>query len=515
MAVISELAVNVVAKTGGMERGLKNAKKGFASFKKTIASGMAALGGAMSIGWVGKLAADMQTTTVRFETMMGSASAAKKLLTDIDTFAATTPFQFDDLTNGAANLMSFGVAAEDVMNTMQHLGDIAAGTPATFDQIVNVFGKVQAKGKASMEELNRLMEAGVPILDVLASQFGKTKEEVMKMVSAGEVSGKDFERALFSMSDKGGMFFEMMDKQSKTLSGALSTLKDNFAKVGREIGRALLPILQAVVDVVLKLVQGWNGLSDKSRKMIITIGAMVATFFVVLKVMTTWLKMIKMITAAQAVQNVVQAVAQALAGNWKAVAMAAVAAASVGVGMFALLNQQDNKLKDIEKKESNRAKAIEKQATAAVAVTDEQKKQTAELEKQEKAMKSRAAAIAESVLTPLEKATKAMAEVNQLAEKGFLDDESAARKRVEIQKGLLEASKTDRQDVERERAIGAAPFRSAGGFSAMQEARRVEREHRAVQEAQLAEQRRQTDLLAELNAQVAATDLGIVSSVGP
>ena len=197
MAVISELAVNVVAKTGGMERGLKNAKKGFASFKKTIASGMAALGGARSIGWVGKLAADMQTTTVRFETMMGSASAAKKLLTDIDTFAATTPFQFDDLTNGAANLMSFGVAAEDVMNTMQHLGDIAAGTPATFDQIVNVFGKVQAKGKASMEELNRLMEAGVPILDVLASQFGKTKEEVMKMVSAGEVSGKDFERALF------------------------------------------------------------------------------------------------------------------------------------------------------------------------------------------------------------------------------------------------------------------------------------------------------------------------------
>ena len=222
-----------------------------------------------------------------------------------------------------------------------------------------------------------------------------------------------------------------------------------------------------------------------------------------------------MITAAQAVQNVVQAVAQALAGNWKAVAMAAVAAASVGVGMFALLNQQDNKLKDIEKKESNRAKAIEKQATAAVAVTDEQKKQTAELEKQEKAMKSRAAAIAESVLTPLEKATKAMAEVNQLAEKGFLDDESAARKRVEIQKGLLEASKTDRQDVERERAIGAATFRSAGGFSAMQEARRVEREKRAVQEAQLAEQRRQTDLLAELNAQVAATDLGIVSSVGP
>jgi len=514
MAVISELAVNVVARTGGLEAGLKKGKRAFSSFKSTIASGMAMLGGGISIGWVGKLAADMQTTKVRFATMMGNASQAKSMLSDIDKFAAKTPFQFDDLANGAANLMAFGVGAGDVMNTLQHLGDVASGTPATLDQIVNVFGKVQAKGKASMEEMNRLMEAGVPILDVLAKQFGVTKAEVIKMTSGGQVGFKDFEKAMFSMSDKGGMFFNMMDKQSKTLGGAISTLKDNFAKLGREIGKVLLPLMQAVVGIVLKVVQGWNGLSDRFKKVVVILGTMAVAFGVALKSMMLVLKITKAISIAQAAQNVIVAVGQALMGNWKAVAAAAAVALTVGVGMSAILSKQDDQLASQEKQENKNIKAVEKKLDAVKGVTDEEKKQVELLKKQEDAMKSRAKSIADSVLTPMEQAVKAQQEVNNLRDKGFLDAESARRKSAEIDKTLLSASGGDKKDIQKASAIGAATFRSAAGFSAAQEGKRVQEQIKQIAAQQLAEQKRQTDLLDRLDRNTADPNFRSVNGVG-
>ena len=515
MAVISELAVNVVAKTGGLEKGLAKGKKSFSSFKKTIAKGMAGLASGAGIKWVGKLAMDMETTRVRFETMMGSASEAKVLLDKLDTFAAKTPFKFDDLTQGAAHLMAFGIGADEVMGALQSLGDIAAGTPATLVQIVNVFGKVKAKGKASMEELNRLMEAGVPILDVLAKQYGKTKEEVMKMVSGGQVGFKDFEKAVFSMSAEGGMFFKMMDKQSKTLAGSISTLKDNFDKLGRQIGQALKTILDGIVVVVTAIVKWWNNLSKGFKDTVIIIGAMAVAFVVALKAATIFVGIVKAISVALAAQNAIAAFGSALLGNWVMLAAAGAAAAAVGFGMKKMLDKQNAALADVEKQTDKNTKAVDKELDKTKQVTAEEQKRLDLLKKQEEAMKSRAKSIADSVLTPMEQATKAMREVNELAAKGFLDAESAARKRAEISKNLLGSSKKDSAGIERERAIGAATFRSAGGFSAAQEARRAQRELKAIQEAQLAEQKRQTDLLEDLNENVADSELGLGGSVGP
>lgn len=514
MAVISELAVNVVAKTGGLERGLKKAKRSFSSFKSTIVSGMAALGGGMSIGWVAKLGMDMENTEVRFATMMGSMGKAKGMLGDLEKFAAKTPFQFPELADSAANLMAFGVASGDVMGALQHLGDVAAGTPATLDQIVNVFGKVQAKGKASMEEMNRLMEAGVPILDVLAKQFGVTKAEIIKMTSGGKVGFDDFQKAIFSMSDKGGMFFNMMDKQSQTLRGQLSTLGDSFKAVGFELGKALLEPLKLLVKIVKAAVDGWMGLSDGFKRAVGIIGAMAVTFGVTLKVMMLMLKITKAISIAQAAQNVIVAVGQALAGNWKAIAVAAVAAAAVGGSMMAILNKQNDTLAEQEKQDNKNTKAVEKKLDAVKGVTEEEQKQLDIQKKQNDAMTNRAKSIADSVLTPMEKAVRAQQEVNNLREKGFLDAESARRKSAEIDKALISASGGDKKDVQKASAIGAATFRSSAGFSAAQEGKRVQEQIKKIAEQQLAEQRRQTDLLDRLDRNTADSNFRSVSGVG-
>ena len=474
MAVISELAVNVVARTGGLERGLKKAKRSFSSFKSTIVSGMAALGGGMSIGWVAKLGMDMEQTEVRFSVMMGSMSKAKGMLADIEKFSAKTPFQFPELADSAANLMAFGVASGDVMGTLQHLGDVASGTPATLDQIVNVFGKVQAKGKASMEELMRLSEASVPILQTLAKAYGVNKDEVMKMASAGKISFADFEKAMFSMSEEGGDFFNMMDKQSQTLRGQLSTLGDSFKAVGFELGKALLEPLKLLVKIVKSAVDGWQNLSDGFKRSVGIITAMAVTFGVTLKVMMVILKITKAISIAQATQNVIVAAGQALAGNWKAIAVAAVAAAAVGGTMAAILSKQNDTLAEQGEIDDKNTKSVNLKLNAVKAISAEEKKRLALIKKQQDAMKSRAKSIADSVATPMERAIKAQREINTLRDKGLLTAETARRKTAEIEKGLITGTKRTPKAEARRSAIGAAEFRTQAGFSAAQQGQKVQ-----------------------------------------
>ena len=517
MAVISELAVNVVARTGGVERGLKRAGKAFRSFKNKIASGMAGLMGGSPIAWISSLAGDMQETEVRFETMMGSMSKSKALLDDLDKFAAKTPFQFTELADGAANLMAFGVSSGEVENALKHLGDVASGTPATLEQIVNVFGKVKAKGKASMEEMNRLMEAGIPILDVLASQLGVTKAKVIEMTSGGKIGFDTFKKAVFSMSEEGGDFFNMMEKQSKTLKGALSTLKDNFAKLGREIGTILLPILEMVVGFTLKLVEGWNSLSAGFKKTVVVIISMTAAFAATMKVMLLIKSVTKGITIAQIALNVALAVGQALRGNVVAIAAALAAAAVVGGLMVKTLNDQDDALKQNENQQQKNVAAIGEQLDGVKEVSKEEKKRLDLLKKQEDALKSRAKSIKDSVMTPMEKATRDVQEINTLVAKGFLDSVTAARKKLELQKNLLSATKPDKQADTKRAAIGAAEFRTQAGFSAAQQGQRVFEEMKRIAQRNLDEQRRQSILLAELNRLVNQGSQGLLvtNNLGP
>jgi len=514
MAVISELAVNVVARTGGLEAGLKKGKRAFASFKSTIASGMAMLGGGMSIGWVAKLGMDMEQTEVRFATMMGSMTKAKGLLGEIQAFAAKTPFKFPDLADGAASLMSFGIAADDVMEKMQFLGDIASGSGTPLETLVNIFGKVRAKGKLGGEEIMRLLESGVNALPALAAQMGVLEEDVLGLVSSGKISFADFDAAMKSMSQKGGDYFNAMEDQSKTLRGQLSTLGDAFWAVGVNLGTALLPLLKIMTNLVKSAVDTWNGLSDRFKKVVVILGTMAVAFGVALKSMMLVLKITKAISIAQAAQNVIVAVGQALAGNWKAVAAAAAVALTVGVGMSAILSKQDDQLASQEKQENKNIKAVEKKLDAVKGVTDEEKKQVELLKKQEDAMKSRAKSIADSVLTPMEQAVKAQQEVNNLRDKGFLDAESARRKSAEIDKTLLSASGGDKKDIQKASAIGAATFRSAAGFSAAQEGKRVQEQIKQIAAQQLAEQKRQTDLLDRLDRNTADPNFRSVNGVG-
>jgi len=223
---------------GGVMGAIGRVKGGLLSLGTVGAAGLTAMGAAaIGAGLTAvSLAAKSEQTAAAFETMLGSASAARDMLGDLEEFAASTPFALSDLAAGAKNLLAFGVAEDAIIDRMKMLGDISAGTGKPINDFVAIFGKVKATGKVGLETLNQLAERGVPIYERLRAELGVSREEMLKMISAGKVGFGSLDKALQATVDTGGIFAGGMERQSKTVIGLFSTLKDNVTFVMKDIG---------------------------------------------------------------------------------------------------------------------------------------------------------------------------------------------------------------------------------------------------------------------------------------
>ncbi|MCG7502381.1 tape measure protein [Tenacibaculum sp. Mcav3-52] len=229
-----------------------------------------------------KSAADLEVLETSFESMVGSGSKAKSLLKELTDFTAKTPFQLDGVGKAAKQLLSFGVQQDQLLSKLKFLGDISAGANVPLSDMAAIFGKVKAKGKAMTEEILQLSDRGIPIIDILANKFGIAKDQVFAMAKEGKISFSLLQDALKSMTDQGGIFNEQMAKQSETLHGLYSTIKDNlvlgFAELGKEIAETfkLKDLAKQFIGRIQELVGWFKRLNPETKKSIIIFGGIAA-----------------------------------------------------------------------------------------------------------------------------------------------------------------------------------------------------------------------------------------------
>lgn len=237
--------------------------KGFAAGIGGVGRGLVGVGAA-AVGVFGglagalafptQLAANLETTTVAFETMLGSAEKAQSLLGELRDFAASTPLSFDEISGAAKKLLAFGVASEDVTGTLQRIGDVASGIGAPIGEIAEIYGKARVQGRLFAEDINQLTGRGIPIIQELAKQFGVAESEVKKLVESGAVNFGHLEEAFRSMTGEGSQFGGMMAKQSQTLTGLLSTLRDNVLTALIPLGAAVAEVIKPIVTQLIAMV---------------------------------------------------------------------------------------------------------------------------------------------------------------------------------------------------------------------------------------------------------------------
>jgi hypothetical protein len=183
-----------------------------------LAASMVKVAGAAGFGLLIKQTVQagmkFQDLRVQLETVTGSAERASAAFKQIQNFSATTPYQVENVTKSFANLAAKGFAPTE--RTMRALGDMAAAFGTDITQAT------QAVTQAAFGEAEMLKQYGI-IMRQQGDQVRLTFKGVTKELKKD--SGEIFQ-ALTELAEVN--FAGGMQRQSETLSGSLSTLKDNW-----------------------------------------------------------------------------------------------------------------------------------------------------------------------------------------------------------------------------------------------------------------------------------------------
>lgn len=221
-------------------------------------------GAAGAAAWGLKVASANEQAQIGFTTMLGSAKKASAFLGDLQAFAAKTPFEFPELQTAASSLISVGVDASKVIPIMTTLGNVTSGMGTGSEGVKRATVALQqmsAAGRITGEDLNQLRDAGIPVFDLLAGATGKSKAEIVKLAQAGKLGKKELDQMMKALETGKGLerFSGLMEKQSESLSGMISTLKDTL---GQGLAKAMTPLVKMLKDVLPKIMGPLGDLLD-------------------------------------------------------------------------------------------------------------------------------------------------------------------------------------------------------------------------------------------------------------
>lgn len=171
-------------------------------------------------------ASNLEQARIGFTTMIGSAQFAEQHLKELQKFAATTPFEFEQLVIASQKMQGVGIEAKKVIPILTDVGNAlaASGRLGELDFAIKALGDIQAKGKLAGQEIIQLANAGLPAIQILSQALGKTSGEILKMSENGEISADTLFKALHKVSQ--AKWGDAMVRQSHTFRGAMSNLKD-------------------------------------------------------------------------------------------------------------------------------------------------------------------------------------------------------------------------------------------------------------------------------------------------
>ena len=185
-------------------------------------------------------AASMEQSRIQYELFMGSVEEGNAVLQQVRDFAKETPFQFPELDEAARRMLALGFSSEEMMHNLQMLGDIASGTNKPIGDFVGLIGELHAKGRLFTEDLRQWEERGIPLAQTLAEQMGLTTAEIRELITQGQIGEEEVTKALQSMTDEGGKFHDMLERNSQSLKGLWSTANDEFEGFRRSYFEGLL-----------------------------------------------------------------------------------------------------------------------------------------------------------------------------------------------------------------------------------------------------------------------------------
>lgn len=196
----------------------------------------------------------LEQTEIGFTTLLGSGDRAKKLLLEIQNFAKSTPFEFQGIAQLSQRLLGANVEASKIIPLMTDIGNVVAATGETsqdrLEGVTVALVQMISKQKVSAEEMEQLAERGVNGFDLLSKATGKTQADLRKMAEEGKISSEVMLSALQKVSRE--QFGDAMERQSRTLAGSMSNIRDSLFQVA---SNAFQPLYDRIGNLAYRFSQ--------------------------------------------------------------------------------------------------------------------------------------------------------------------------------------------------------------------------------------------------------------------
>lgn len=214
------------------------------------------------ISTLGTVRGEFQQFEIAFETMLGSGQKAKGMISDLANLAASTPFDMKGVVNGAKQLLAYGFAANEITDTMRRLGDVSAGLGLNLQDLTWLYGTTMVQGRLFTRDLMQFTGRGIPLTEELAKQFGVTKDKVSELVTAGKVGFPEVKKAIESLTNEGGKFGGLMEKQSHSITGQISNIQDSIEMAINDLGTQTEGLMNDALDITSKVIDHWKEIGE-------------------------------------------------------------------------------------------------------------------------------------------------------------------------------------------------------------------------------------------------------------
>lgn len=199
-----------------------------------------------------------QQLEIAFGTMLGNEQKAKALMDQMVDTASKTPFDLMGVAGGAKQLLAYGTAADKVNDTLVRLGNIASGLSIPLQDIVYLYGTTMVQGRLYAQDVRQFTGRGIPLVKELAAMYGKTAEEINTMVSEGKIGFPEVEKVLNKLTNAGGQFYNLMEKQSSSLTGMIANLGDAWDTALNKLGEDNQDVFASGISGATYLVENFD-----------------------------------------------------------------------------------------------------------------------------------------------------------------------------------------------------------------------------------------------------------------
>lgn len=230
-------------------------------FKRATSSVFAFFSAAQATSFVKSMATvhgEFQQIEIALETILGSEREAATLMNQLRETAAKTPFDMKGIANGAKQLLAYGEDAATVNETLIKLGNIASGLSQPLGDLVYLYGTTMTQGRLYTQDFNQFVGRGIPMIKELAEYFGVAESEVRGLVEAGKVGFPEVQAVISSLTEEGGMFFNLMEKQSTSVIGKISNLGDAWDAALDKMGESSEGFIYTGIEGLTYLVEHYD-----------------------------------------------------------------------------------------------------------------------------------------------------------------------------------------------------------------------------------------------------------------